>query len=99
MISNNEQIMEKSRAVFSNFNNKIILGINFDKRLKNLKLQASTIRLNNRSNTENQGTENQNGTAKHSGKIINVYFVKRQKQFVIMRLRIRIVGFMRSTAK
>lgn len=51
MISNNEQIMEKSRAVFLNFNNKIILGINFDKRLKNLKLQASTIRLNNRSNT------------------------------------------------
>ena len=50
------KVIRKINVVFLNFNNKVIRGISFCKQNKKfVKVQYSTIRLYNRTNTSNQG--------------------------------------------
>lgn len=62
------------RAMFSHFNNKIFLGINFGKKNQEKKIAIS----NNKSflhkpSTQNQSFEWSNGTPERNDKIINVF--------------------------
>ena len=68
----------------------MIGGINLGKKSRKfVKVQVTSIHLNDRSNTYNQIIE-KNGTAERNGKIINVPFVERETLCEV-ELRIRLL--------
>ena len=67
--------VEKSVMVL-NFSNKIIRGINFEKKTKKIvSVEVSIVRLNSKSNTLNKSIEKMFATTKHTRKI------KKKKDF------------------
>lgn len=83
------KIYRKIRTVLLNFNNKMIRGINFGERSKKfLKLQVSTIRLNDSWKTQNQSIE-KNDTAEYNGKM-KMCLLQNEKHFVTIWIKLSI---------